>query len=113
MEGRSLHASRYRHSLDVALHRRGQLPGPAAKVRWFYWRHVRRYDYEVCHRCGRPVMRSMSWWHADDLLWVRAGGGHYGILCPPCFTVEAAASGIPVHWKATLEAVTPEEARVQ
>jgi Holliday junction resolvase RusA-like endonuclease len=94
--------SRWWHSLYV-LRQRGQLPGVAAKARWLYWRHVRRYDYEVCHRCGRPVLPfTRSWWHADDLLWARAGGVHYGILCPPCFTIEADAGGIQIRWEAVL-----------
>lgn len=94
--------ARMHHSLAV-LRRRGQLPGLGAKLRWLWWRHVRLYDSEVCHRCGRPVLPfTASWWHADDLLWARVGGPYYGVLCPPCFTIEADAGGIPIKWQAVI-----------
>ena len=92
--------TRFRWTLNV-LRREDQLPGLRAKLRWLWWRHVRFYDLEICHRCGLPVMRTMSsWWHAEDSLWLEGGGPVFGILCPPCFTAEARRNGIRIHWEA-------------
>jgi len=72
-----------------------------ALLRALWWRHVRRYEYEVCHMCGRPVGRCTgSWWRADDELWIDGGGPLWGVLCPPCFTRCCDAAGQPVHYVA-------------
>lgn len=87
------------------LRRPGQLPTLGAKLRWVYWRHVRCYDYEVCHRCGRPVMpHTNSWWHAPDDLWIAMGGAAFGVTCPPCFHDMARAKGTRVYFMATVDA---------
>lgn len=79
---------RIAHTWDV-LRRPTHLPGLRAKVAWIYWRHVRRYDSEVCHRCGRPVARGIgTWWHAPDWLWAMTSGP-FNILCPACFVERA------------------------
>ena len=91
---------RLRWTRDV-ISRRDELTDRWAKVRWVYWRHLRRYDGEVCHRCGRPVARSTnSWWHADDPLWIDVSGS-FGILCPPCFHDLARAQGRMVFFIAS------------
>lgn len=65
------------------------------RARRFYWRHVRRYDGEICHDCGRPVARAVgSWWRATDLLWLRVVRDNRTILCPRCFIARADAHGI-------------------
>jgi hypothetical protein len=66
---------------------------------WHFW--VRRYPYEICMTCGRPVgPHTGSWWKADTELWFAVNGGYDGVLCPPCFTAGADAIGEPVHWEA-------------
>jgi hypothetical protein len=88
-----------------------ELPGgramsrtPLRAMRRVYWRHVRRYDGEICDRCGRPVGRCTgSWWCAPDALWRDLNGGFAGVMCPPCFTAAAESVGIFVHWEATVE----------
>lgn len=66
------------------------------------WHYIaRRYRYELCRDCGRPVGRATgSWWGAPDDLWERVNGGPHGVMCPLCFTAKADALGEPVHWEA-------------
>lgn len=60
-----------------------------ATVRGMYWWLVRRYETELCQRCGRPVRVVF---HAPDDLWelatgcVRVPDGESapGVLCPAC-----------------------------
>lgn len=97
----------------------------SARLRRFYWRHVRRYRYEICWRagtrrgCGRPVGVV---WRAPSGIWnyvvagqqqtvytVRegaAGGpveeraeGLGGILCLQCFDDLAQECGVPLRWE--------------
>jgi hypothetical protein len=92
---------RARWTLEVL--RSADLPTLGAKLRWVYWRHVRRYDSEVCHECGRPVMRGIaSWWHAPDELWQEVGGPKRGVLCPACFSEWARAKGRLIYYTATV-----------
>lgn len=70
---------------------------------WHYL--VRRYRYEICMACGRPVgPHTGSWWHAPDELWIEVNGGPVGVRCPPCFTAACQARGYWIHWEATLDA---------
>jgi hypothetical protein len=91
---------RFAWTLNVLRH---DLPTLGAKARWIYWRHIRLYDSEVCHECGRPVMRGIaSWWHAPDELWLRVGGQERGILCPACFSERARNEGLLVYYEAVM-----------
>lgn len=69
--------------------------------RWF-WRHVRRYAYEICQRCGRPASTGLgdTYWFAPNPLWNEVNGSPNGIRCPRCFHADAKAKGIPVAWMA-------------
>lgn len=71
-------------------------------LRTLWWRHVRRYRFEICDDCGRPVGHSTgAWWHSD--LWPAVTGADDGVLCPRCFTARAEAAGLPVRWMAVLD----------
>ena len=77
--------------------------GPVAKLRWLWWRWVRRYRYEVCFACGRPVSRATpTWWHAPDALWLRVEWSG-AIRCVPCFTRDCRELGITVSWAPVIE----------
>lgn len=87
MTGRSSQAA----ELDARARARGladlgvceNLPiGLLARVRRWWWRHVRRHHGEVCHGCGRPV--HLYWQCADDL-WSETTVGRQGLLCVTCF----------------------------
>lgn len=60
-----------------------------AKARIVYWILIRRYETELCQRCGNPVGVVF---HAPDDLWELATGwprfpdgeSAPGVLCPPC-----------------------------
>jgi hypothetical protein len=63
-----------------------------ALLRALWHGHVRRYDAEICHKCGRPV--GLVWWCHDDLLWEKVTGkpkpfgsreSAGGIFCITCF----------------------------
>lgn len=71
-----------------------------AAVRGFWWALVRGYDGEICEACGRPVGSStgFSWWTASDRLWQQVQGCYSGLLCIPCFTLDARRLGIDLHW---------------
>lgn len=73
-----------------------------AKLRRFWWRHVRRHHYEICGRCGRPASRGLgdTYWFADNPLWNEVEGGAAGIRCPRHFFEDARALGIDVAWRA-------------
>lgn len=63
-------------------------------LRRWWWRHVRRYDSELCS-CGRPVRVV---WHADDVLWAEIHGDP-GVLCVECFDRRCAARGVILTWE--------------
>jgi hypothetical protein len=74
--------------------------------RWF-WKHIRRYRYEICSACGKPVghrhrfgNEPITWWHAPDYLWRLIEGGPGGLRCPQCFTRDCENSGVPICWEA-------------
>lgn len=69
------------------------------------WHYViRRYAYEICLDCGRPVgPHTGSWWSAPDLLWNTVVGAEEGVLCPPCFTGRAQARGFVIKWEAVID----------
>lgn len=74
-------------------------------LRRLYWIFVRRYAYEICNHCGRPVGRSTgSYWLADDALWESINGRSEGVMCPPCFTAAGQQSGLWIAWKAVVDA---------
>ena len=78
--------------------------GVLAGTRWLWWRWVRRYRYEVCFDCGRPVSRcTPTWWHASDELWELVVGGPGGVLCAACFTHRCRALGVTVSWQPVVE----------
>lgn len=60
-----------------------------ARLRLFWWHVVRRYESELCQRCGGPVRLVF---HVPDALWEQITGGSRspggeaapGVLCPPC-----------------------------
>ena len=75
-----------------------------APLRRFFWRHVVRYDSEICNWCGVPVGRCFgSWWHAPDELWLTVMPTKAGILCPRCFTDALIKKGILVWWQPVVE----------
>ena len=86
--------------------RDGHWPAPAiVHARRWYWIFVRRYAYEICSACGRPVGRCTdSYWTADDALWIEIMGSEQGVLCPPCFTGVCRERGVHVYWKAAVDA---------
>lgn len=67
------------------------------RARRAYWRHIRRENGEICHRCGRPVA---VWWSTDDEIWLSVVGHLDGVLCIPCFDAEMRDVGTPVRWEA-------------
>lgn len=72
-----------------------------AMLRGLWWTFVRRYAYELCEDCGRPVGCAIggTFWRADDELWRRVVGSRHGILCVADFTARAEAFGINVRWE--------------
>ncbi len=73
----------------------------AGRLRRSFWRHVRRYHFETCDACGRPVGRALgSYWLAEDVLWNEVEGNDWEIRCPRCFTADAASAGVHVSWRA-------------
>ncbi len=73
---------------------------PLAWTRWLWWRLVRRYRYEVCRKCGRPVGLV---WRAADELWVEVIGHRGNIRCIPCFDRECLDRGITLGWHALVD----------
>jgi hypothetical protein len=75
-------------------------------LRRFFWRRARRYAYELCHACGRPVARGTgpAWWSAPDDLWYEVRGSENGVRCMACFTAEALAKGVQVYWRPVVDA---------
>lgn len=90
-------------------------------LRRLWWRHIRRYAFEICDRCGRPSARSLgplareagypgpvpqTYWFAQSYLWNLVMGGPSmtddpgGVLCPSCFTQAADDAGKPIGWVA-------------
>lgn len=71
-------------------------------LRRFYWRHIRRWESEICEVCGRPVR--VAWWCHDPKLWTRVTGysrvgreDAAGIWCIYCF--DAATRFMPwLEW---------------
>jgi hypothetical protein len=69
---------------------RGRFQG-WAKARAFYWSVIRRWETEICMKCGRPVR--VVWWCHDSALWTRITGNPKppgsesaaGIWCIYCF----------------------------
>ena len=75
-----------------------------ARLRLIWWYIVRRYESELCQRCGRPVGLVF---HAPDAIWeritgeARSPGGEAGggVLCPYCVDDLATAKGLPfLRW---------------
>lgn len=84
--------------------RRAPFTSRRARVRAFWHYIVRRYRYEVCKNCGRPVgPHTHSWWLAPDELWLAVMDVPSGVVCPPCFTDAALARGIHVRWEVVQE----------
>lgn len=63
-----------------------------ARLRRWWWRHVRRHHGEICHQCGKPVG---VFWLVPDHVWKLVAGGP-GLWCIPCF--DGAAGGL--QWTA-------------
>lgn len=76
------------------------------QARRLYWRHVRRHPYELCHACGRPVVKGTgpAWWSATDELWYEIRGDRNGIRCMACFAAEAWEKGIQIYWRPLVDA---------
>lgn len=80
-------------------------------LRRVFWKRIRRYRYEICHACGRPVghhhpfgREPLTWWRAvPDELWNAIEGGAGGLRCPPCFTRDCENAGVPIRWVAERE----------
>jgi len=66
-----------------------------ARLRAFWHRHIKGYECEVCHECGRPV--DLVWWCHDDKLWEQVTGhakpsgreSAAGVWCISCFNAAA------------------------
>lgn len=72
---------------------------PMAIARAFWHVVIRRYVYEICASCGRPVSSAIhTYWIAPDELWMQVNGQSSGVLCPRCFARQAEKSGITVAW---------------
>lgn len=77
---------------------------PRARLRAIWHFGIKRYDYEICMECGRPVgPHTDSWWSADDVLWQEMTGSEHGVLCPPCFTGICRERGVHIYWKAAID----------
>jgi hypothetical protein len=66
-----------------------------ARLRRWLWSAVRRYGYEICYACGRPVDVV---WTAPDELWLRIVGGPGGILCVACFDGLCRSEDTYLRW---------------
>ncbi len=80
-----------------------------ARFRMLYWLLVRRYKYEICHHCGRPVKVVF---HVPDEIWeiitgnARSYNGEAGagILCAPCVSILAKKAALPfLRWTCTTD----------
>lgn len=91
-------------------------------LRRFYWKHVRRYRYEICGSTtplseGRAVVRQYGYrrpvglvWTAPTGLWDRivdpdekmTGEGAGGILCIHCFNRASEDRDTYLRWVPTL-----------
>lgn len=82
-----------------------RLPSWRARLRFLYWRWARRYETELCLRCGGPYYKQIgdTWWHAPDGLWRYVEGGTGGLRCPRCFTADCRARGILVYWAPVID----------
>lgn len=71
-----------------------------ARLRAAWYFGIRRYQYEICMECGRPVSwgTGPTWWSAPDWLWKRIMGGPNGVLCMPCFARHVIRAGYGMHW---------------
>lgn len=70
------------------------------RLRYWWHRYVRRYRYEICRACGRPVGLV---WTTEDALWNDVVGGPHGIRCIPCFDAELEHRGLFVRWVPKVE----------
>lgn len=72
--------------------------GLLAKLRYFWWWVVRRWETEICRRCGCPVRFV---WHAPTPLWLAASGypDKGGCLCMPCFDGLMERAGMMPTWE--------------
>jgi hypothetical protein len=70
-------------------------------LRGLWWAVVRGYWGEICESCGQPIAPQIgeTCWRAEDDLWERVEGHRGGLLCPACFTADAAAKGISITWR--------------
>lgn len=80
------------------------MSGLRARARRWFWRHVRGYEYEVCERCGHRVSPSangepLTYWTAIPAVWALVMGDSQEVVCPDCFTRQAAALGVPIYWQ--------------
>lgn len=72
---------------------------PVAIARAFWHVVIRKYVYEICANCGRPVSNAIhTYWLASDNLWEQVNGQSGGVLCPRCFAQQAEEMGISVAW---------------
>jgi hypothetical protein len=73
-----------------------------ARLRAVWHFGIRRYEYEICMECGRPVSRGTgaTWWSAPDGLWEIINGGPNGVLCMACFAAGCVDAGYHMHWVA-------------
>lgn len=76
-----------------------------ARLRAFYWVVIRRWETEICGKCGRPVR--VVWWCHDDALWTAATGNEKpsgreaagGVRCIVCFDRAARMAGVDwIEW---------------
>lgn len=87
-----------------------------SKLRRWWWRVVRRYEWEICDACGRPAARGLgdTYWFAPNSLWNEVEGGPNGVRCPPCFDADCRGLNIDISWRAhkiqdELAAIPPSE----
>ncbi|MET0601373.1 MAG: hypothetical protein ABW167_05230 [Baekduia sp.] len=75
--------------------------GLLAQARAVYWTLIRRWETEICQRCGRRVgPHTGSWWHAAEELWKKVMVEDHHVVCPPCFSTAAREHGILVCYLA-------------
>lgn len=70
-------------------------------IRVFWWRRIRRWDGELCQRCGRKYFATI--WSSPDELWDELVRDRFRLLCPACFDGLAITAGILLRWRPEID----------